>query len=219
MMYLKTYIIAYVKIQKNKDILSVMSNLQPNCCLKIDFLKVGQHAGYHMTITEMISHSNLSDLFGIMNAWLWNRYDIFAAHITVQWCHNEPDGVSNHRRLNCLLNRLFGRRSRKTSKLRDTGLNEGNSPVTGEFPTQRASNAENVSMWWYHHAELIRPQKETLFIGKSIMWANHNIHPSQVTLLHINRAYFWTCVISGLNNGGMACYKTPWVIRYHLVPR
>ena len=28
---------------------------------------------------------------------------------------------------------------------------EGNSPVTGEFPAQRASNAENVSIWWRHH--------------------------------------------------------------------
>ena len=27
----------------------------------------------------------------------------------------------------------------------------GDSPVTGEFPTQRASNAENVSIWWRHH--------------------------------------------------------------------
>ena len=26
-----------------------------------------------------------------------------------------------------------------------------NSPVTGEFPTQRASDAENVSIWWRHH--------------------------------------------------------------------
>ena len=23
--------------------------------------------------------------------------------------------------------------------------------LTGEFPTQRASNAENVSIWWRHH--------------------------------------------------------------------
>ena len=30
--------------------------------------------------------------------------------ITLQWCHNEPNGVSNHRRLDCLLNRLFGPR-------------------------------------------------------------------------------------------------------------
>ena len=27
-----------------------------------------------------------------------------------------------------------------------------NSPVNGEFPTQRTSNAENVSSWWRHHA-------------------------------------------------------------------
>ena len=30
----------------------------------------------------------------------------------------------------------------------------GNSPVTGEFPTQGASNAENVSIWWRHHVIL-----------------------------------------------------------------
>ena len=41
---------------------------------------------------------------------------------------------------------------RKTSKLRVTGLCAGNSPVTGEFPAQKASNAENVLIWWRHHA-------------------------------------------------------------------
>ena len=51
-----------------------------------------------------------------------------------------------------LLNRLFRRRSKKTSRLRVIGLCAGNSPVTGEFPTQKASNAENVSVWWRHHA-------------------------------------------------------------------
>ena len=41
----------------------------------------------------------------------------------------------------CLLNRL-----------RITGLREGNQPVIGGFPSQRASNAENVSISWRHHA-------------------------------------------------------------------
>ena len=27
----------------------------------------------------------------------------------------------------------------------------GNSPMTSEFPAQKASNAENVSIWWRHH--------------------------------------------------------------------
>ena len=44
---------------------------------------------------------------------------------------------------------------KETSKLRVTGLCEGNSPVTGEFPAQRASNAENVSIWWRHHAAVV----------------------------------------------------------------
>ena len=42
---------------------------------------------------------------------------------------------------------------KKTLKLRVTGLCEGNPPVTGGFPSQRASDAENVSIWWRHHAE------------------------------------------------------------------
>ena len=39
----------------------------------------------------------------------------------------------------------------KTYKLRVIGLCEGNSPMTGEFPSQRASNAESVSIWLCHH--------------------------------------------------------------------
>ena len=68
----------------------------------------------------------------------------------LQWRHKESDGVSNHQRFHCLLNCLF--RSKKTSKIRVTGLCEGNSPVTGEFPVQKTSNAENASIWRRHHA-------------------------------------------------------------------
>ena len=65
--------------------------------------------------------------------------------------HNGRDGDSNHQHHECLLDRLFRRTSKKTSKLRVTGLCAGNSPVTGEFPAQNASNVENVSIWWRHH--------------------------------------------------------------------
>ena len=66
----------------------------------------------------------------------------------------ESDGASNHQPHKCLLSRLPGRRSKKTSKLCITGLCAENSPVTGEFPAQRASNAENVAIWWRHHINL-----------------------------------------------------------------
>ena len=44
------------------------------------------------------------------------------ASATSQLRHNERDGVSNHRRLDCWLNRLFSRTSKNTSKLRVTGF-------------------------------------------------------------------------------------------------
>ena len=43
----------------------------------------------------------------------------------LQWHHNGCDGVSNHQRLDCLLNRLFRHWSKKTSKLHVTGLCAG----------------------------------------------------------------------------------------------
>ena len=75
------------------------------------------------------------------------------ATISLQWRHNELDGLSNHQPHDCLLDRLFGRRLKKTSKLCVTGLCVGNSPLTGEFPAQMASYAENVSIWWRHHVQ------------------------------------------------------------------
>ena len=65
------------------------------------------------------------------------------------------DSVSNHQPDDYLLNRLFRRRSKKTSNLRVTGLCAGNSPVTGELPAQMASNAENVSICWRHHEPIV----------------------------------------------------------------
>ena len=89
----------------------------------------------------------------------WKKHEEY--WIALQWRHNGHDGVSNHQAHHCLLNRLVRRRSKKTSKLRVTGLCVGNSPVTGEFPAQRSSYAENVSIWWRHH---------------EIMWIHYLLH-------------------------------------------
>ena len=67
------------------------------------------------------------------------------------WSHNERKGVSNPRHLDCLLNHSFKRRSKKTSKLCVIGLCVGNPPVTSGFPSQMASNMENVFSWWHQH--------------------------------------------------------------------
>ena len=69
---------------------------------------------------------------------------------------------------------LFRRRSKKTSKLRVTGLCVGNTPLTGEFPTQRASSAESVSIWWRHHV---------LFGTDITMWEGANDHVDCTTYM------------------------------------
>ena len=109
---------------------------------------------YDSTLSR-IQHNNDKDItpctHKIHPISLPHRWAIGCLLWTLQWHHNERDGVSNHQCLDSLLNCLFRRRSKETSKLRVTGLCEWNSLVTGEFSTQRASNAEVVSIWWRHH--------------------------------------------------------------------
>ena len=100
-----------------------------------------------------------------------------ALYSTLQWCHNGRDGISTHQPHGCLLNHLFGHRSKKTSKLRVTGLCVGNSPVTGEFPAQMASNGEDVSIWWHHH--------DTELQCKCVKWILHH-HEWRVMGKHIH---------------------------------
>ena len=64
--------------------------------------------------------------------------------VQLQWRHNERHGVSNHQGIDYLFNRLSRRRSMKTSRLRVTGLCEGNPPVTGGLPSQKASAERGI---------------------------------------------------------------------------
>ena len=90
-------------------------------------------------------------VFAALRRNIWTDFH----EISLQWCHNGRNGVSNYRPLDCVLNRLLMRRPKKTLKLRFTGLCGGNSQVTGEIPAQKASNAENVSIWWRHHVSVV----------------------------------------------------------------
>ena len=94
---------------------------------------------------------------------------------TLQWRHNERDGVSNHRRLHCLLNCCFRRRSKKTSKIRVIGLCAGNSPVTGEFPEQKVTNAKNISIWWRYYEKYTPDVEFTKHTHTSTCWMSHGV--------------------------------------------
>ena len=80
-----------------------------------------------------------------------SNYETLQNATPLRWRLNGRDSVSNHQPHDCLLYVLFRRRSKKTWKLRVTGLCAGKSPGTGEFPAQMASNAAKVSIWWRYH--------------------------------------------------------------------
>ena len=58
----------------------------------------------------------------------------YGLKVSLHWRHYDHDGVANHQPHGCLLNRLFRRRSKKTSKRRVTGLCVGNSPGAVNSP-------------------------------------------------------------------------------------
>ena len=121
-------------------------SLAGQCCLLI--------ASATLNRIYLISHHIMTYFYQEFSWWSDSGNDTVYKTLfydTLQWRHNVCDCVSNHQPRDCLLSRLFRRRSNKTSKLRITGLCGWNSPITGEFPAQRASNAENVSIRWRHH--------------------------------------------------------------------
>ena len=110
---------------------------------------------------------------------------------SLQWRHN-------HQPHHCLLNRLFRRRSKKTSNLRVTGICAGNSPGTGEFPAKKASNAENVSIWWRHHGHRTG---DFIFIKSRV--ALNTLKecqiPCQLAKMFSNMASYWLLTMLSVN--------------------
>ena len=97
--------------------------------------------------------------------------------LTLHWCHNYHDGVSNHQPHGCLLNRLFSRRSKKTSKLRVTGLCAENSPGPVNSPHKGP-----VTQKMFH---LMTSSWKNLWIKKSIFvdcTLQHLLHYHGMTL-------------------------------------
>ena len=86
---------------------------------------------------------------------------ITKSHSTLQWRHNDHDGVSNHQPHGCLLNRLFSRRSKKSSKLRVAGLCVGKSPGPVNSPhketvTRKMFPFDDVIMFTSRESENIQ---------------------------------------------------------------
>ena len=112
---------------------------------------------------------------------------------TLLWRHNERDGVFNHRRLDCLLNRFLKCRSNKTSKLRVTGLCDGNSQVTGEFPAQK-----------FPFDDVIMQTSNRVNAGKDL---STFILTLQVTIILMIASYLNTAPYNNINIKGQESFE------------
>ena len=115
-------------------ILNTADILQPTLsnavsCRKLLYImiNISQHIGLRWLFgNKAVLPERDNSLVTIRRHAIWLDNDQTSS--TLQWRHNERDAVSNHQRLDGLLNPLFRRRSKKTSKFHVTGR------VIGEFP-------------------------------------------------------------------------------------
>ena len=76
-------------------------------------------------------------------------------HYSNQWCistmSNDHQDILIHLLLDCLYSSVRRLTSNENQNSASLALCGGNPPVTDGFPSQRASNAESVSIPWRHH--------------------------------------------------------------------
>ena len=78
-------------------------------------------------------------------------YSAVCAFYQLQWCHMSI--MASHATGNCLYNSFSRLTSKKNLSAALLAFCDGNPQVACRFPSQRASNAESVSMSWCHHVD------------------------------------------------------------------
>ena len=132
---------------------------------------------------------------------------------SLQWRHYGHDSVSNHQPRDCLLNRLFRRRSKKTSKPRVTGLCVGNSPGPVNSPHKRSLTRkmfpfDDVIMW-------IKACSKTYGMNRPVCLDAHNYLLTRLFWRLILLSYFQhptDLVVSILHK----IYSTPTILMVYI---
>ena len=124
----------------------------------------------------------------------------------LHWRHNDHDGVSNHQPHGCFLNRLLWRRSKKTSKLRVTGLCAGNSPGPVNSPhkgrvTRKMFPFDDVIMRLRHFLQQV-----------TVRWSHH---VTSVDRVQVGRKYWLTSFVKPVTTAFMINWRNEF--SYNLV--
>ena len=86
--------------------------------------------------------------------------------ILKRWC------ISNYQKAYNMFMSYFWITAKKISKFRITSLLWGVTPVTGAFPSQMSSNAESISISWYH----VQCDHIILDHLYSVQWPWHSVY-------------------------------------------
>ena len=103
----------------------------------------------------------------------------------------------------------------KKTKNRVTGLYEGKLPVTGEFPSQRASNAENVSIWWRHHDPINCLMACFYNNDNSLCWMSFRLNQNRIQVSYSTRKCWCRYNFIGSLFVG-SCVKIPFLFCYYI---
>ena len=196
-----------MKLMSNKQMM-LRANISGN---KLPPVASGEHQCRLLHGPNLVA-VGLSVVETEMSSFLWNwkfrQNDIVVSLVVYEtWYYNDviiSTIASQITSLTIVYSTVYSRRrSKKTSKLRVTGLCEGNSPVTCEFPAQRASNAENISIWWRHHGLSTR------------MIKHHNLGKLWVSLLDVLwSVLFWDRAVKSVTLK-LTCFPA---VRHIVIP-
>ena len=166
--------------------ISMMSK-RPNLPKLLAFIRLRNGTCWLTLFQHIQDYKNLSYTWYGATICSWN----LEWRNTLHWHHNNHDGVSNHQPHGCLLKRLFRRRSKKTSKLRVTGLCGGNSPGPVNSPhkgpdTRKMFPFDDVIM-------TILFAVETKLFGASVVWGKQ---PTFGALCMVSVILKWECIFN-----------------------
>ena len=136
--------------------------------------------------------------------------------LKLRWRHNGHGGVSNHRPHHCLLDRLFGCRSKNTSKLRVPGLCVGNSPGNSphKWPvTRKMFPFDDVTMFRYLPCRCnVTIMVNVIIVARLKEPRDHNVGilENKSTLLTISRLWR-NCGPSSYRFNFLLYWYAPWV--------
>ena len=101
----------------------------------------------------------------------------YTMHNNIAGMIHEQIGVEYYWPLECLIKSLFMLTSNRHQRSALLAICDGNPPVTGGFPSQRASNVESMSISWCHHEEESSGIYADCILWLYLFWINtHTMH-------------------------------------------